>query len=147
MVSSTTPRFGPRCPPVRATASIRNSRISVASTPSWAASSVLRSAGVPIDLNSSTGGVYVSQSGHPPLTAKRPFDQVDGMTGRAQAVSLVLIRGRGGLDDVGGDPVPQLHPDGAQARVGRGDSGIERGRRKPGEHQGLTPQDVVPAVV
>src|SRR6266540_519922 len=45
MVSSTTPRFGPRCPPVAATARTRNSRISPASSTSWSWRSLRRSLG------------------------------------------------------------------------------------------------------
>src|SRR5262245_8165408 len=44
-VSSTTPRFGPRCPPVAATLWIRNSRISCASSLSCAWERCCRSAG------------------------------------------------------------------------------------------------------
>src|SRR6185437_14532187 len=49
MVSSTAPRFGPRCPPVFATALTRKSRISSASCGSWATSSRLRSSGPSTD--------------------------------------------------------------------------------------------------
>src|SRR5665213_1582395 len=49
MVSSTAPRFGPRCPPVFATALTRKSRISSASWGNWATSSRLRSSGPSTD--------------------------------------------------------------------------------------------------
>src|SRR5919109_5481820 len=45
MESSTTPRLGPRCPPVLATACTRNSRISSDSSPSSASDSAFRSRG------------------------------------------------------------------------------------------------------
>src|SRR3954447_7785049 len=45
MDSSTTPRLGPRCPPVLATACTRNSRISSDSSPSSASDSAFRSRG------------------------------------------------------------------------------------------------------
>ncbi len=45
IVSSTTPRFGPRCPPVRATFSTRNERTSAASCRSWSGFSPSRSRG------------------------------------------------------------------------------------------------------
>ena len=54
MVSSTTPRLGPRWPPVLETESTRNERISSASWPSWAAGSALRSAGPEIDSSRPT---------------------------------------------------------------------------------------------
>src|SRR5215469_5626079 len=49
MVNSTTPRFGPRWPPFRETASIRNSLISLASTVSSSGVSALTSRGLQID--------------------------------------------------------------------------------------------------
>src|SRR5437764_982101 len=60
--SSTTPRFGPRCPPVLATASTRKARISAASSGSAAASRALRSSGDEIDLSSSTADESTFQS-------------------------------------------------------------------------------------
>ena len=48
-VSSTTPRFGPRCPPVRETFSIRNARISAASCSSCSRLRASRSRGPEMD--------------------------------------------------------------------------------------------------
>src|SRR5664279_4338400 len=54
MVSSTTPRLGPRWPPVLETESTKNARISSASNGIWSADNALRSSGPLIDSSSFT---------------------------------------------------------------------------------------------
>src|SRR3954447_22094875 len=72
MVSSTTPRFGPRWPPVRATDVTRCSRTSVASASSSERRSLLTSAGHEIvDSSPATGRVYVRAAGGP-LRGRHP---------------------------------------------------------------------------
>src|SRR5699024_1857332 len=53
-VSSTTPRFGPRCPPAAETLSMRNSRISADSSASSSCAIALRSSGPRRDSSSAT---------------------------------------------------------------------------------------------
>src|SRR5690242_6093623 len=57
MVSSTTPRLGPMCPPFFDVTAISSSRISWASCGSWAGASALMSAGPWIDSSRRAGGV------------------------------------------------------------------------------------------
>src|SRR3954451_7331505 len=93
MVSSTTPRFGPRWPPVRATDVTRCSRISVASASSSERRSLLTSAGHEIvEGGPARGRVYVRPAGAP-LRGRHPRLMVlrDGTQRRRSAVRASVI--------------------------------------------------------
>src|SRR6476661_4152115 len=70
MVSSTTPRLGPRWPPVRDTDSTRNVRISSARGAIEVAGSALRSAGLLMVSSSPTQGRPFTLSVARPLTSR-----------------------------------------------------------------------------
>src|ERR1700754_2051086 len=94
MVSSTTPRLGPRCPPVRETEATSSLRISAARGASWSAPSRLRSAGPRIDRNTVTDPAYERQpapaSWWRSVAAARAGDL--HRTGEAHQVAPVTLR-------------------------------------------------------
>src|SRR4051794_8475053 len=91
MVSSTTPRLGPRCPPVRLQVSTRKSRISLPSWSSWASERLRRSRGDAMDSRmpiavECTGleaqncdcGLVQAAEPHPAVVLAHPRDHVVG---------------------------------------------------------------------
>src|SRR3954447_8562430 len=118
MVSSMTPRLDPRWPPVRATASTRNWRISAASTGSFPASNALRSAGDLIDASNDTWSSLRLEPRHPPLAAKRPLDEIGRVAGAAQPVPFGLVGGDRLLRRLRRGVPAQLDAHGAKTVVG-----------------------------
>src|SRR4051794_6201140 len=117
MVSSTTPRFGPRWPPVRATVATRNRRISAASSVSSAGPSLRRSAGPRTRRNTLTGPVY-GRAAKAPGGAEHP----DGCPRERSAGRRPGQGGWRGHREAAGGPVPH---DVATVPLG----GVERGVR------------------
>src|SRR4051794_12178746 len=153
MVSSTTPRFGPRWPPVRATELTRCSLISPANAGSCEGGSRLTSAGEEIDDSSpGTPRVYVrafarSEPRNPALAPQRTLDQIHRMTGGARAMTFPLVRRHRVVDDLGRHALAQLGPGDAQSLVGGRDGRLTCRRGEPREDEGLAAQDVVTAIV
>src|SRR3954447_12662544 len=153
MVSSTTPRFGPRWPPVRATELTRCSLISPASAGSWERRSRLTSAGEEIDDSSpGTPRVYVSafacsEPRNPALAPQRTLDQIHRMTGGARPVTFPLVRRHRVVDDLGRHAVAQFGAGDAKPLVGGRDRRLTGGRGEPREDERLAAQDVVAAIV
>ena len=133
MVSSTTPRLGPRWPPVLETASTRKVRISSARAGSWSAGSALRSSGPSIESSTCTirssfhiasrtslcrdpcpheallGSVH-GASGARPLHVLSPISRPAGWQTRAMDGDRNVLGGP--LEPCGTDPVTGFFRDG-----------------------------------